>query len=74
MVAFRHYIASEVAAFHRVRDRFGPFSNMASGFPIEQNSPQPPSFREGSRRLPFLRRHFLLRIKEAGYIFASCTA
>ena len=41
---------------------------------VEQNSPQPPSFREGSRRLPFLRRHFFLRRKKARYIFASCIA
>lgn len=34
MVAFRTYNPQEVAAFLRVRERFGPFSNMASGFPI----------------------------------------
>jgi type I restriction enzyme, S subunit len=43
MVAYRQYIASEVAAFHRVRDRFGPFSNMASGFPIEVGGVRSPS-------------------------------
>lgn len=34
MVAFRTYNPREVAAFLRVRDAFGPFSNMAAGFPI----------------------------------------
>jgi ribA/ribD-fused uncharacterized protein len=43
MVAYRSYIASEVAAFHRVQDRFGPFSNMASGFPVEVGGVPSPS-------------------------------
>jgi ribA/ribD-fused uncharacterized protein len=34
MTEFRTYTTSEVAAFFRVRERFGPLSNMASGFPI----------------------------------------
>jgi len=34
MVQFRSYQADEVAAFHRVRDPFGAFSNMAGGYPI----------------------------------------
>lgn len=34
MVAYRSYEVANVAAFHRVRDRFGAFSNMASGYPV----------------------------------------
>ena len=34
MVAFRTYTPDAVAAFLRVRERFGPFSNMAPGFPF----------------------------------------
>lgn len=34
MVSFRSYDLSEVASFLRARDRFGPFSNMAPGYPV----------------------------------------
>jgi hypothetical protein len=34
MVAFRAYRSTEVAAFLRVRERFGAFSNMAPGYPM----------------------------------------
>lgn len=34
MVAFRDYRSAEVAAFLRVRERFGALSNMAPGYPM----------------------------------------
>ncbi|PTX52650.1 type I restriction enzyme S subunit/hypothetical protein [Gemmobacter caeni] len=43
MVQFRSYAASEAAAFHRVRDRFGAFSNMAAGYPVRFGGVEAPS-------------------------------
>jgi len=53
MAQFRHYHADDVAAFHRVRDPYGMFSNMAAGYPLRVGGIQATSSEAAYQALRF---------------------